>query len=100
MMNAAVGTAEHQPVFVLSAAVTFTSRFLPLADGLRPGISSGTELNDGFSRFRLASTASRARVNSSEASLTKYMRVWLTIWVRISRVQSKRFARASQTSSL
>src|SRR5882672_4242514 len=88
-------------LFALPAAVGLTERFLPLAEGLRPGISTPTELSEGFNPpFRLASTASRALVNSSEASLTKYMRVWLMIWVRISRGQSKRFARASHTSSL
>ena len=46
------------------------------ADGLRPGINTGTELNEGFrARFLLASTAARALLNSSEASLTKYMRL-------------------------
>src|SRR6267142_2220502 len=95
------GRKRLQALFALPLAVGLTERFLPLAEGLRPGISTPTELNEGIKPpFRLASTASRALVNSSEASLTKYMRVWLTIWVRISRVQSKRFARASQTSSL
>src|SRR6266852_2682856 len=99
------GTAEGQAdeaVFALPFA--FTERFLPFADGLRPGIRTSTELNDGFSsgspRFRRARAASLASLDrSSTATFTKYLRVWLMTSVRISRVQSSRFASASQTSS-
>src|SRR5713226_2916677 len=97
------GTAKGQADEALFALpFAFTERFLPFADGLRPGIRTPTELNDGFSsgspRFRRAWAASLASLDKSSAtSFTKYIRVWLITSVRISRVQSKRFARASQT---
>ncbi len=80
-----------QPVFSFVEGV-FSGRFLPLAEGLRPGISTPTELNEGLSPRFFATWLTFA--NSSITSLTKYMRVWLTIWVRISRVHNNKFARA------
>src|SRR5712692_7922479 len=99
------GTAKGQADEALFALpFAFTERFLPFADGFRPGIRTPTELNDGLSsgwpRLRRAWASLTVIDSSSTASFTKYIRVWRMTSVRISRVQSSKFARASQTSSL
>src|SRR5207253_4958202 len=78
--------------------------FFQAEDGIRGGHVTGvqtcalpisTELKEGLNvRFLRAAPSALAI-----SSFTKYIRVWLTICVRISRVHSKRLAKASQTSS-
>src|SRR5437667_1624513 len=65
--------------FVLLPGCALTDRFLPRADGFRPGISTPTELNEEFKsaapRLCLPWAVSLAFGNCATASFTKYMRV-------------------------
>jgi len=50
--DSASANAKAAALSSLRLTISFAERFLPFADGLRPGIRTPTELNDGFSSAR------------------------------------------------